>query len=97
MHLQSYPRRCVLIIDDDPVFTLLASETLQQAGFDARIASNTRDALASVSYTHLDVYKRQAREHVRRCAGLVERKPCDAVHITVELPIGEGIHAAALM
>jgi diguanylate cyclase (GGDEF)-like protein len=45
MHLQSYPRRCVLIIDDDPVFTLLASETLQQAGFDARIATNTRDAL----------------------------------------------------
>ena len=47
MHLQSYPRRCVLIIDDDPVFTLLASETLQQAGFDARIATNTRDALAA--------------------------------------------------
>ena len=47
MHHQSYPRRCVLIIDDDPVFTLLASETLQQAGFDAKIASNTRDAFAS--------------------------------------------------
>ena len=47
MNLQSYPRRSVLIIDDDPVFTLLASETLQQAGFEARIASNTRDALAS--------------------------------------------------
>jgi diguanylate cyclase (GGDEF)-like protein len=46
MHAQTYPRRCVLIIDDDPVFTLLASETLQQAGFEARIASNTRDALA---------------------------------------------------
>src|SRR5450755_274360 len=47
MHLQSYPRRCVLIIDDDPVFTLLASETLQQAGFDARIATNTQEALAA--------------------------------------------------
>jgi diguanylate cyclase (GGDEF)-like protein len=47
MQLQSYPRRCVLIIDDDPVFTLLASETLQQAGFDARVATNTQDALAS--------------------------------------------------
>ena len=41
MNLQSYPRRSVLIIDDDPVFTLLASETLQQAGFEARIASNS--------------------------------------------------------
>ena len=39
--------KAVLIIDDDPVFTLLASETLQQAGFDARIATNTRDALAA--------------------------------------------------
>jgi diguanylate cyclase (GGDEF)-like protein len=47
MQPQSYPRRCVLIIDDDPVFTLLASETLQQAGFDARIATNTQEALAS--------------------------------------------------
>jgi diguanylate cyclase (GGDEF)-like protein len=47
MQLQSYPRRCVLIIDDDPVFTLLASETLKQAGFDARIATNTQDALAA--------------------------------------------------
>jgi diguanylate cyclase (GGDEF)-like protein len=47
MQSSSYPRRCVLIIDDDPVFTLLASETLQQAGFAAKIASNTRDAFAS--------------------------------------------------
>ena len=47
MQLQSYPRRCVLIIDDDPVFTLLASETLEQAGFEAKVASNTQDALTS--------------------------------------------------
>src|SRR5450755_3452354 len=47
MPLQSYPRRCVLIIDDDPVFTLLASETLEQAGFEAKVASNTQDALTS--------------------------------------------------
>jgi diguanylate cyclase (GGDEF)-like protein len=47
MQFQSDPRRCVLIIDDDPAFTLLASETLQQAGFDARIASNAKEALAS--------------------------------------------------
>ena len=42
MQFQSDPRRCVLIIDDDPAFTLLAGETLQQAGFDARSASNSR-------------------------------------------------------
>jgi diguanylate cyclase (GGDEF)-like protein len=40
-------RRCVLIIDDDPVFALLASETLQQAGFEARIANTAQEALAS--------------------------------------------------
>src|SRR6202158_5429024 len=47
MPFQSYARRCVLIIDDDPAFTLLASETLQHAGFDARIATNSKDAIAS--------------------------------------------------
>jgi DNA-binding response OmpR family regulator len=41
-----YPRRSVLIIDDDPAFTLLASETLEQAGFDARIACNSEQAVA---------------------------------------------------
>ena len=47
MQFQSDPRRCVLIIDDDPAFTLLASETLRAGGFDARGASNSREALAS--------------------------------------------------
>jgi diguanylate cyclase (GGDEF)-like protein len=47
MQLPSHPRRCVLIIDDDPVFTLLASETLEQAGYDAKIAGNTHEAIAS--------------------------------------------------
>jgi diguanylate cyclase (GGDEF)-like protein len=42
---QNHPRRSVLIIDDDPVFTLLASETLEQAGFGAKVASNTHTAL----------------------------------------------------
>ena len=41
------PRRCILIVDDDPVFALLASETLQQAGFDTLIAGNTAEALAT--------------------------------------------------
>ena len=44
---QGYPQRCVLVIDDDPAFTLLASETLAQAGFDVRIASNSRVALSA--------------------------------------------------
>ncbi|HEY3730056.1 MAG TPA: EAL domain-containing protein [Steroidobacteraceae bacterium] len=44
---QGYPRRCVLIIDDDPAFALLAGETLQQAGFEARIALNSQEAIAS--------------------------------------------------
>jgi diguanylate cyclase (GGDEF)-like protein len=43
---QGHPRRSVLIIDDDPAFTLLASETLEQAGFDARIACNAAQAVA---------------------------------------------------
>jgi predicted signal transduction protein with EAL and GGDEF domain/DNA-binding response OmpR family regulator len=41
------PRRRVLIIDDDPVFALLASETLQQGGFDALIAGNATEALVA--------------------------------------------------
>jgi diguanylate cyclase (GGDEF)-like protein len=49
MQFQNHQRRCVLIIDDDPVFTLLAAETLQQAGFDARTAGNAEEALSSVA------------------------------------------------
>jgi diguanylate cyclase (GGDEF)-like protein/PAS domain S-box-containing protein len=41
------PRRSVLIIDDDPVFSLLASEALQQAGFDTRIAGDAQQAMRS--------------------------------------------------
>ena len=39
-------RRRVLIIDDDPAFTLLAAETLQQAGYDAGVASTSQEAIA---------------------------------------------------
>ncbi len=45
-HLLGSQRRCVLIVDDDPVFTLLAGETLQQAGFRAPVAHTLRTALA---------------------------------------------------
>jgi predicted signal transduction protein with EAL and GGDEF domain/FixJ family two-component response regulator len=41
----SAPRGNVLIIDDDPVFALLASETLVSAGYAAEIAGNAHDAL----------------------------------------------------
>src|SRR5580704_4604848 len=55
MQFQSDPRRCVLIIDDDQAFTLLASETLQQAGFDATVASNAKDALAAFEKDKPDI------------------------------------------
>jgi diguanylate cyclase (GGDEF)-like protein len=37
--------RSVLVVDDDDVFSLLASETLQQAGFNALVAGTGREAL----------------------------------------------------
>jgi len=37
--------RCVLIVDDDPVFVLLAAETLVQAGFSAPVADSRKTAL----------------------------------------------------
>jgi predicted signal transduction protein with EAL and GGDEF domain/FixJ family two-component response regulator len=48
-------RRSVLIVDDDPVFALLASETLEQAGYAARIASNMQDALAAFAEQNPDL------------------------------------------
>jgi diguanylate cyclase (GGDEF)-like protein/PAS domain S-box-containing protein len=44
-HLAGDQRRCVLIVDDDPVFTLLAAETLQQGGFRVPVAHTRRSAL----------------------------------------------------
>ena len=38
-------QRSILIVDDDPLFTLLASETLRQAGFEPFVADNAHDAL----------------------------------------------------
>ena len=43
--VEDRPRRRVLIIDDDPVFSLLASEALQQSGFDTRIAGDAQQAM----------------------------------------------------
>jgi diguanylate cyclase (GGDEF)-like protein len=38
--------RGILVVDDDAVFSLLASETLQQAGYTALVAGSGREALA---------------------------------------------------
>lgn len=45
-HVRGEERRSVLIVDDDAVFTLLAGETLQQAGFKASVAHTRVAALA---------------------------------------------------
>jgi predicted signal transduction protein with EAL and GGDEF domain/FixJ family two-component response regulator len=42
--LHTTPRRRVLIVDDDAIFALLAQETLEQAGFDAKIAATAAQA-----------------------------------------------------
>src|SRR5271170_283447 len=47
--------RCVLIIDDDPVFSLLAGETLQHAGFTAPTANTMQSALAAFDASRPDL------------------------------------------
>jgi len=47
VHTSRFPRRRVLIVDDDPTFTLLAAETLEQATFSVCIASTAGDATAA--------------------------------------------------
>jgi diguanylate cyclase (GGDEF)-like protein len=44
--VRAQPRR-VLIVDDDPTFVLLASETLEHAGFEVATAGSTAEALAA--------------------------------------------------
>jgi diguanylate cyclase (GGDEF)-like protein len=44
-----------LIVDDDPLFTLLAAETLRQAGFAPAVADNTRDALLRIEEARPDL------------------------------------------
>jgi diguanylate cyclase (GGDEF)-like protein len=48
-------RGSVLIIDDDPVFSLLASETLIQAGYRAEIASSAHEALSAFERSRPDL------------------------------------------
>jgi diguanylate cyclase (GGDEF)-like protein len=46
MNLDPGSRRGVLVVDDDAVFSLLASETLQQAGYRTLVAATGTEALA---------------------------------------------------
>ena len=46
MNVEPGARRAILIVDDDTMFSLLATETLQQAGYTARVAGTGREALA---------------------------------------------------
>jgi diguanylate cyclase (GGDEF)-like protein len=48
-------QRCILIVDDDPLFTLLAAETLRQAGFAPVVADNTRDAMLRIEEVRPDL------------------------------------------
>ena len=48
-------QRSILIVDDDPLFTLLAAETLRQAGFEPHVADNAHDALQRVLDTKPDL------------------------------------------
>jgi len=48
-------RPLVLIVDDDPVFTLLASETLQQADYDAVVTHTADSAMAAFAARRPDL------------------------------------------
>ncbi|MGA8706888.1 MAG: EAL domain-containing protein [Steroidobacteraceae bacterium] len=52
---ESGKARRVLLIDDDVAFTLLAGETLSQAGFTVEIANNSREALSAFETNRPDV------------------------------------------
>lgn len=47
IHTSRFPKRRVLIVDDDPAFTLLAAESLRQATFQVVVAATAKEALAA--------------------------------------------------
>ena len=49
----------ILVVDDDQNICELLRLYIEKEGFDVVIANDGRKALETVSYTHLDVYKRQ--------------------------------------
>ncbi len=46
-HTSHFPNRRVLIVDEDPAYTLAAAESLRQAGLQVRVAATVQDALAA--------------------------------------------------
>jgi diguanylate cyclase (GGDEF)-like protein len=54
-HVRGDAMRSVLIVDDDTVFTLLAAETLRQAGFVASVAHTRAAALALIEQERPDL------------------------------------------
>ena len=52
--------RRVLVVDDEENIRLVLKTLLKRHGYDVEVADSGEAALAPVSYTHLDVYKRQA-------------------------------------
>jgi diguanylate cyclase (GGDEF)-like protein len=55
MNVEPGARRTILIVDDDTVFSLLATETLQQAGYATLIAGSGREALAILATEKCDL------------------------------------------
>ncbi|MEO6382944.1 MAG: response regulator [Thermomonas sp.] len=45
----------ILIVDDEPALSQIMAEMLTEAGFDARIADNGRDALAAIQASQPDL------------------------------------------
>ncbi len=54
IHTSRFPKRKVLIVDDDPAFTLLAAETLRQATFDVTVAASQAEAISAFNTLALD-------------------------------------------
>jgi diguanylate cyclase (GGDEF)-like protein len=47
IHTSRFPKRRVLVVDDDPAFTLLAAESLQQATFQVMVAATVKESLSA--------------------------------------------------
>ena len=55
MTVEPRPHRGILVVDDDTVFSLLASETLRQSGYTVRVAGTGREALALLAAEQPDL------------------------------------------
>ena len=51
----------ILIIDDEPQIRKLLEISLESNDYKIISAENAKQGILSVSYTHLDVYKRQVQ------------------------------------